>query len=217
MSIVNFLLELIRDPRTSIISWINTLGPIWVYLPLFIIIFIETGLVVTPFLPGDSLLFAAGVFAAGDGALNIVALIVLLTAAAILGNTSNYWIGRKLGEAVIASGRIKALTPERVRKTQAFLDKYGMLAVLLTRFLPIIRTFAPFLAGVGRMHFWRFTVFNCIGGLLWVSLFSLLGYFFGGLPFVQQHFEWIIIAIVVISILPTVIGLVRVKIKRKAE
>ncbi len=170
---------------------------------------------VTPFLPGDSLLFAAGVFAAPGGGLNVIALIVLLSIAAILGNTSNYWIGRKVGQAIIDSGRVKALTPERVQKTQAMFDKYGLLAVVLTRFFPIIRTFAPFLAGVGNMHFGRFTIFNVIGGVLWVTIFTLLGYYFGGIPFVQDNFELIIIAIVVISFIPTAVGIIKASMSRR--
>ncbi|MDR1358137.1 MAG: VTT domain-containing protein [Coriobacteriales bacterium] len=213
MEIIQFFIDLLRDPRQFIADWITNLGPIWVYIPLFIIIFVETGLVVMPFLPGDSLLFAAGVFANGGG-LNPVLLICLLSLAAILGNTSNYWIGRKIGQAIIDGGRVKALTPERIEKTQVFFDKYGLLAIVVTRFFPIIRTFAPFLAGVGTMHFARFTLFNAIGGILWVSLFTLLGYFFGGIPFVQDNFEWVIIAIVVISFLPTVIGIVQNRLKK---
>jgi membrane-associated protein len=211
VDLLQFLIDLLRDPRGFIAQWIFELGPVWAYTPLFIIIFIETGLVVTPFLPGDSLLFAAGVFAAPGGGLNLAALLALLCIAAILGNTSNYWIGRKTGQAIIDSGRIKALTPERIAKTQEFFDKYGLLAVVLTRFFPIIRTFAPFLAGVGRMHFGRFTLFNVLGGVLWVTIFVLLGYFFGGIPVVQENFELIIIAIVVISFIPTAVGIIRAR------
>ena len=211
MGVIQFFIDLLRDPRGFIAQWIIELGPVWVYTPLFLIIFVETGLVVTPFLPGDSLLFCAGIFAADGGGLNIFVLIILMTIAAILGNTSNYWIGRKVGQAVVASGRVKALTPERIAKTQAMLDKYGSIAVFLTRFFPIIRTFAPFLAGMGEMHFGRFTLFNVLGGVTWVCLFTLLGYFFGGVPFVQDHFELVIIGIVVISFIPTVAGLVKAK------
>jgi membrane-associated protein len=214
VDIIQFFIDLLRDPRNFIAQWITDLGPIWVYTPLFIIIFVETGLVVTPFLPGDSLLFAAGVFAAPGGGLNLGALLVILYIAAILGNTSNYWIGRKVGRVIIDSGRVKALTPERLEKTQAMFDKYGMLAVVLTRFFPIIRTFAPFLAGVGGMHFGRFTLFNAIGGILWVTIFTLLGYFFGGIPFVQDNFELIIIAIVVISLIPTVAGVIKARMSK---
>ena len=217
MEVLQFFVDLLRDPRDFIAQWITDLGPIWVYTPLFIIIFVETGLVVTPFLPGDSLLFAAGVFASDGGGLNLAALLILLTLAAILGNTSNYWIGRKLGTAIIASGKVKPLTPERIAKTQAMFDKYGLIAVVLTRFFPIIRTFAPFLAGVGNMHFARFTLFNIIGGALWVSIFTLLGYYFGGIPFVQDNFEIIIVAIVVISLLPTVIGIIKSRLGRSKK
>ncbi|MDR0499959.1 MAG: VTT domain-containing protein [Coriobacteriales bacterium] len=217
MEILQFFIELLRDPRNFIAQWIQDLGPVWVYTPLFLIIFVETGLVVTPFLPGDSLLFAAGVFATDGGGLNLVALLTILIVAAILGNTSNYWIGRKLGQAIIDSGKVKPLTPKRIAKTQEMFDKYGLLAVVLTRFFPIIRTFAPFLAGVGNMHFGRFTLFNAIGGILWVSIFTLLGYFFGGIPFVQDNFELIIIAIVVVSLLPTVIGIVRARMSKKQD
>lgn len=211
MEIIQFFIDLLRDPRDFIAQWIVQLGPVWVYTPLFIIVFVETGLVVTPFLPGDSLLFCAGIFAADGGGLNIFVLIALMTAAAILGNTSNYWIGRKVGEAIVRSGKVKALTPERIEKTQAMLDKYGSLAVFLTRFFPIIRTFAPFLAGMGEMSFGRFTLFNCLGGVTWVCLFTLLGYFFGGVPLVQDHFELVIIGIVVISLIPTIVGIVKAK------
>ena len=215
MQIIQFFLELLRDPRQFIAQWIIELGPIWVYVPLFIIIFVETGLVVMPFLPGDSLLFTAGIFAADGGGLSLAVLLILLSSAAILGNTSNYWIGRKIGQAIIDGGRVKALTPERIQKTQAFFDKYGLLAIVVTRFFPIIRTFAPFLAGLGSMSFARFSIFNILGGTLWVSLFTLLGYFFGGIPFVQDNFELVIIAIVVISFLPTIFGVIQSRLKKK--
>jgi membrane-associated protein len=216
LEIIQFFIDLLRDPREFIAQWISNLGP-WAYAPLFLIIFIETGLVVTPFLPGDSLLFAAGCFAADGGGLNLAALLILMSVAAVLGNTSNYWIGRKLGQAIIKSGKVKPLTPERIAKTQAMFDKYGLIAVVLTRFFPIIRTFAPFLAGVGNMHFGRFTVFNIIGGVLWVSIFTLLGYFFGGIPVVQDNFEFIIVAIVVVSLLPTIIGVIRARLGRSKK
>ncbi len=211
MEILQFFIDLLRDPRGFIAQWIVDFGPVWVYTPLFIIVFIETGLVVTPFLPGDSLLFCAGIFAADGGGLNIVALIVLMSIAAILGNTSNYWIGRKVGEAIVRSGKVKALSEENLAKSQRFFDKYGNIAVFLTRFFPIIRTIAPFVAGMGEMHFGRFTLFNVVGGVVWVSLFSLLGYFFGGVPFVEEHFELIIVGIVVISLVPAVAGAVKAK------
>ena len=216
MEIIQFFIDLLRDPRDFIAQWIVQLGPVWVYTPLFIIVFIETGLVVTPFLPGDSLLFCAGVFAADGGGLNLWAIIILMSLAAILGNTSNYWIGRKVGEAIIKSGKVKALSEKNIEKSQAFLDKYGALAVFLTRFFPIIRTIAPFLAGLGKMHFGRFTVFNIVGGIVWVSLFTLLGYFFGGVPFVEEHFEFVIIGIVVISFIPAAVGAVKARLATRS-
>ena len=169
----------------------------------------------TPFLPGDSLLFAAGVFCADGGGLNLYVTLIVFCAAAILGNTSNYWIGRAFGHAIIDSGKVKALTPERLKKTHGFFEKWGSLAIVITRFFPIIRTFAPFVAGISEMNFAKFTLFNAIGGILWVAVFVLLGYFFGGIPFVQDHFEWIIIAIVVVSFLPTLIALIKAKFGKK--
>ena len=132
-----------------------------------------------------------------------------MTIAAILGNTSNYWIGRKVGQAVVASGRVKALTPERMAKLDHFFAKYGGLTIVITRFMPFFRTFAPFIAGTGHMNFAKFTLFNCIGGIAWVSLFVLVGYFFGGVPFVQEHFEVIVLGIVAVSVAPAVIGAIK--------
>ncbi len=217
MEFINFIVGLLQDPRNAIASWIITLGPIWVYTPLFLIIFCETGLVFTPFLPGDSLLFAAGVFCADGGGLDIIAALVIFSIAAILGNTSNYWIGRAFGHAIIDSGRVKALTPERVEKTHRFFEKWGALAIVITRFFPFIRTFAPFIAGTSHMNFGKFTVFNALGGILWVSIFTLIGYFFGNIPFVQEHFEWIIVAILLISFMPTVIGLIKARSNKKKQ
>ena len=214
---MDVLIALLQDPRAFIADWITNLGAIWVYAPLFAIIFVETGLVVMPFLPGDSLLFTAGIFAADGGGLNLAALLTLMYIAAILGNTSNYWIGRALGKVIVDSGKVKALTPERLEKTQGFFDKYGLLAIVVTRFFPIIRTIAPFVAGLGRMSFPRFTFFNVLGGVLWVSIFVLLGYFFGGVPFVQENFELVIVAIVVISFIPAVAGAIKLKLSTRKE
>lgn len=211
MSFIQLIIELLRDPRTFIADWIVQLGPIWVYTPLFSIVFLETGLVVTPFLPGDSLLFTAGIFAADGGGLNIWALLAIMWAAAILGNTSNYWIGRAFGRAIIDSGKVKALTPARIEKTSGFFEKWGGFAVVITRFFPIIRTIAPFVAGTARMSFPRFTLYNIIGGVSWVTLFVLLGYFFGGIPFVQENFEFVIVGIVAISLIPAVGGAIKAK------
>ena len=178
-------------------------------LYLFLIVFIETGLVFFPFLPGDSLLFAAGVFSADGGGLSLAATLIVFYAAAILGNTSNYWIARLFGSRIIDSGKVKALTPERMAKLDHFFEKYGGLTIVITRFMPFFRTFAPFIAGTGHMNFAKFTFFNCLGGLSWVSLFVLVGYFFGGVPFVQEHFEVIVLGIVAVSVAPAVIGAVK--------
>lgn len=209
MEFIDFILGLLQDPRGAIAGWIITLGPIWVYTPLFLIVFIETGLVFFPFLPGDSLLFAAGVFSADGGGLSLAATLIVFYAAAILGNTSNYWIARLFGSRIIDSGKVKALTPERMAKLDHFFEKYGGLTIVITRFMPFFRTFAPFIAGTGHMNFAKFTFFNCLGGLSWVSLFVLVGYFFGGVPFVQEHFEVIVLGIVAVSVAPAVIGAIK--------
>lgn len=209
MDFVNFIVGLLKDPRAAIAGWIIALGPVWVYTPLFLIVFIETGLVFFPFLPGDSLLFAAGVFSADGGGLNLVATLLVFYVAAILGNTSNYWIARFFGARIIDSGKVKALTPERMAKLDEFFERYGGLTIVITRFMPFFRTFAPFIAGTGHMNFAKFTLFNIIGGVSWVSLFVLVGYFFGGVPFVQEHFEIIVLGIVGVSVLPAVIGAIK--------
>jgi membrane-associated protein len=179
------------------------------YLILFCIIFMETGLVVTPFLPGDSLLFAAGAFA-GLGSLNIAVLFFLLGGAAILGDTVNYWIGHTIGPRAF-SGNIRFLKKEYLDRTHAFYEKHGGKTIILARFVPIIRTFAPFVAGVGAMTYGKFITYNVIGGLLWVALFSFGGYFFGNLKTVQENFSLVIIAIILISVMPAVIEFIKEK------
>ena len=174
----------------------------WTYLILFTIIFCETGLVVTPFLPGDSLLFAAGAFAA-LGSLDIKLLLILLIVAAIVGDTVNYWIGHYIGPRAF-SGNIRFLKKEYLDRTHAFYEKHGGKTIILARFIPIIRTFAPFVAGVGTMSYGHFIAYNIIGAIVWVTLFSLAGYFFGNIPTVKQNFTLVILAIIVISVLPMV-------------
>jgi membrane-associated protein len=169
---------------------------------LFLIIFLETGLVITPFLPGDSLLFAAATLAA-TGSLNLTALTVLLITAAILGDATNYFIGNKLGHRLIHTRWVKK---ESLDKTHRFYEKHGGKTIIIARFVPIVRTFAPFVAGIGAMSYRRFASFNIIGGILWVLSFLMAGYFFGNLPFVRQNFGIVIIAIIIISVLPAVIG-----------
>jgi len=189
----------------------------WTYMLLFLIIFIETGLVVTPFLPGDSLLFAAGTFA-GLGSLNVFLLVALLSGAAILGDTVNYWIGHYIGPRAF-SGNIRFLKKEYLIRTHEFYEKHGGKTIILARFIPIIRTFAPFVAGIGEMTYGRFISYNIIGGVAWVALFTFGGYFFGNLTFVQNNFTFVVLAIILISVMPAVIEFIkeRVRVSQKAK
>jgi membrane-associated protein len=178
------------------------------YALLFLIVFLETGLVVTPLLPGDSLLFAAGSFA-GLGVLRLWPLFFLLCAAAILGDTVNYAIGARLGPKVFHYPKSRFFNPEHLKKTHAFYEKYGGKTIIIARFVPIVRTFAPFVAGIGEMSYARFLAYNVTGGILWVSVCLFSGYFFGNLPLVKQNFSFVVIAIVFISLLPAVIEYLR--------
>ncbi len=201
-SLIDLFLHL--DKHLSVI--ISDYGT-WTYLILFAIIFMETGLVITPFLPGDSLLFAAGTFAA-LGALNPVLLFFLLTTAAILGDTINYWIGNQIGPRAF-SGDIRFLKKEYLDRTHEFYEKHGGKTIVLARFVPIIRTFAPFVAGVGSMTYSYFLSYNVIGGIVWVAIFVFGGYFFGNIPFVKENFTLVILAIIFLSILPPIIEYLR--------
>lgn len=179
----------------------------WTYAILFLIVFCETGLVVTPFLPGDSLLFAAGALSAGGG-LHPVPLLILLSIAAILGDTVNYWIGSWAGVRVF-DGRYRVLKPEYLEKTERFYAKYGGKTIILARFVPIVRTYAPFVAGAGRMSYPRFLFFNVTGGLLWIGIFVPAGYYFGNIPVVQENFGLVVIGIILVSVLPMVVEYVK--------
>jgi len=178
----------------------------WVYGLLFLVIFCETGLVVTPFLPGDSLLFACGALAASvDGGLSMAILIPLLIVAAVLGDAVNYSIGYKIGPGYLAKGKLRFIKTEHLQKTQRFYEKYGGKTIILARFVPIVRTFAPFVAGIGRMDYKRFGLFNITGGIAWVLICSFAGFFFGNIPIVKKNFEIVILGIIFVSVLPIAI------------
>lgn len=185
---------------------------IWIYVVLFLVIFIETGVVVMPFLPGDSLLFASGAVAATTD-LHVWILWLLLAIAAILGDTANYWIGHYIGPRVF-SEKSRWLKKEHLDRTAAFYEKHGGKTILLARFIPIIRTFAPFVAGIGQMRYGYFLSYNIFGGILWTGLFLVAGYFFGNLPFVQKNFSLVVIAIILISLIPAVYEAVKAKMEK---
>ena len=187
---------------------------VWTHLILFLIVFAETGLVVTPFLPGDSLLFAAGTFAA-LGSLDLWLLIVLLIGAAILGDTVNYWVGAWIGPRAF-SGNVRFLRKDYLDRTHAFYEKHGGKTIILARFVPIIRTFAPFVAGVGAMSYPKFITYNVVGAVLWVGLFVPAGYFFGNIPTVRENFTLVILAIVALSVLPIALEAIRARRSRPA-
>jgi membrane-associated protein len=186
----------------------------WTYMILFMIIFCETGLVVTPLLPGDSLLFAVGTFCA-IGALNITWIFILLSVAAIAGDTVNYWIGYYIGPKIFHKENVRFLNKKHLDRTHQFYEKYGGKTIIIARFIPIIRTFAPFVAGIGKMSYLKFISYNIIGGVAWISAFVFGGYYFGNLPKVKEHFSLVILAIIIISIMPGVIEYFRYRIKAK--
>lgn len=186
----------------------------WTYLLLFMIVFCETGLVVTPFLPGDSLLFAAGAFAA-SGSLSLTVLIVSLIVAAIIGDTVNYWVGHSLGPRLLAFKRFRLIKPEHLAYTHEFYEKYGGKTIIIARFVPIVRTLAPFVAGLGSMTYGKFMSYNVIGAVAWVVICTVAGYLFGNLPFVQENFSLVVLAIIFLSILPAVWELWKARTVRK--
>jgi len=192
-----------------LIDLINLFG-LWIYIILFLIIFCETGFVVTPFLPGDSLLFAAGTLA-GIGSMNLYFLFIMFTTAAILGDSTNYFIGYKIGPKVFNQEKSIFFNKEYLNKAEKFYEKHGDKAIFLSRFVPIIRTFAPFVAGIGKMNYFKFLLYNVLGGLTWVSLFLFGGYFFGNIPFVKENFSFFIIGIIVISFIPIIIEIIKSK------
>lgn len=185
-------------------AWAAWMG-IWLYVVIFVVVFCETGLVVTPFLPGDSLLFACGALAAAPGSsISLWVLIPVVLVAAVLGDFCNYEIGKWLGPKVFTKEDSIFLNKNHLLKAHAFYEKYGGKTIILARFIPIIRTFAPFVAGIGKMTYFHFASYNIIGALLWVCLFTLGGYFFADLPMVQNHFHYVVVAIIILSVLPAV-------------
>ena len=198
--LVDFIVHIDRHLAEIIASY-----GLWTYAVLWLIIFAETGLVVTPFLPGDSLLFAACTFCAKpETGLNVHLMAVLLWVAAVLGDTVNYWLGSRLGPAVFKREDSMFLRKKHLERAHAFFEKYGGRAIILARFVPIVRTFVPFVAGVGRMHYGRFIAYNVLGGFIWIYFFLYAGYWFGGLPFIQRNFKLVILAIIIVSVLPIV-------------
>ena len=205
MDILAFLIDVVLHLDRHLVELIRDYGA-WVYLILFLIIFAETGLVVTPFLPGDSLLFVAGTLAAAGG-MDIGLLILVLCVAAILGDSVNYAIGKHVGDRMVRSGRF--IRQDHIDRTHAFYAKYGGKTIVIARFVPIVRTFAPFVAGIGRMDYGRFLLFNVTGGIFWVVSLTIAGYFFGNIPVVRNNLSLVVLGIVVASIMPAVIEYLR--------
>ena len=209
-SLIDFVLHIDQH----LIELAQTYG-LWIYAILFLIVFCETGLVVTPFLPGDSLLFAAGAVAALGG-MNVHIAAALLLAAAVIGDAANFAIGKYFGEKLFAKPDSRVFKREYLDKTHAFYEKYGGKTIILARFGPIVRTFAPFVAGMGDMHYGRFIRYNIIGALMWVGLLTYAGYFFGELPVVKNNFGLVVIGIIVVSVLPMVVEIAKAKWGKKA-
>ena len=205
MELLGQLLDIILHLDQHLARWTQEMGG-WVYVVLFAIVFAETGLVIAPFLPGDSLLFAAGAIAALEGSpLSPVWLVILLSAAAVLGDAVNYTVGRRIGPSIFHSSTSRLLNRKHLEKTRRFYEKYGGRTIIIARFVPIVRTFAPFVAGIGEMRYARFALYNVTGGIAWVGLFVVAGYLFGNLPFVQRNFHFVILAIIVLSVIPIVV------------
>src|SRR5688572_16406346 len=209
MELISWFIDLVLHLDRHLVELLFRSG-LWIYAILFVIIFSETGFVVTPFLPGDSLLFAVGALAAVDtsGTLNAAIVSAVLIAAAILGNTLNYSIGRAIGPPAF-SGRYRFLRVEYLQRTEEFFQRYGGMTIVVSRYMPIIRTFAPFVAGVGRMPYGRFQAYNIAGGATWVLIFVWGGYLFGNIPIIKNNFGIVTILIIVISVLPVVIAMLR--------
>lgn len=202
MELLKHLLDLILHLDKHLVELVNQYQS-WTYGILFLIIFCETGLVVTPFLPGDSLLFAIGALAS-KGQLNVFLVVVLLSVAAILGDTVNYWIGKVVGPKVFSSESSRWLNRKHLERTHEFYEKYGGKTIIFARFMPIIRTFAPFVAGIGKMSYGKFLLYNIVGGIVWITGFTYAGYFFGEIPIVKRNFTLVILVIILISVMPAI-------------
>lgn len=210
------MIELFRHILDLDFEWIVEQYGTAIYIVLFLVIFIETGLVIMPFLPGDSLLFTAGLFAA-SGDLSLTILLSSLVVAAILGDNINYWVGRKIGLSVF-NWKIKGrqlVKPSYLEKTEAFFEKRGVFAIIMARFVPIVRTFTPFAAGVGRMNYRKFLLFDILGGFLWIFMLTLAGYFLGNIKWIRDNNEKVVLIIVFISVLPMLISFVKAKMAKK--
>lgn len=215
MEIIKEGLDVLLHLNDHLKIWIQDYG-VWIYAILFLIIFVETGLVIMPLLPGDSLLFAAGALAASEGSLNIFILIPLLILAALMGDNLNYFVGKKLGDLIKSKKKILFLKKEHIEKTEKYYEKYGGKTVIIARFIPIVRTVAPFVAGAGSMVYKKYIV-NCVlGAILWVAGVTILGYACGNIPFIQNNFEIVIFGIIGISVLPIFIELIKNKMNKKA-
>lgn len=215
LEIWNFLVNLVLNTESTLDTLVTNYG-IWVYAILFIIIFCETGLVVTPFLPGDSLLFLAGMIAhRPTNDLHAYWLVLILIIAAVLGDAANYTIGRLFGNKLFSNPKSKIFKQEYLEKTHHFYEKHGGKTIIIARFVPIVRTFAPFVAGMGKMTYKHFFSFNIIGGVAWVAIFCFLGYFVGGVEFVQNNLKLVVVAIVVISLMPGIYEVVKAKLSAK--
>ena len=211
MQIIDFFVHL-GDYLAQIIAIFG----VWTYVVLFLVIFAQTGLVIAPFLPGDSLLFIVGAFA-GLGHLNIVVVYIVLLAAAILGDTANYWLGNKLGAKVFKNENSKIFNKKYLKKTEDFYEKYGGKTIIIARFVPIVRTFAPFVAGIGNMKYSTFISYNIVGGFIWVTTLVFAGYFFGNLPIVKENFEYAIYIIIFASLLPMILEFIKHRLQKNKE
>lgn len=203
MSFITYIIDLFLHLDVHLAELVNTAG-VWTFVLLFFVIFMETGFVITPFLPGDSLLFAAGSLAALESShLNVGIVYIVVTLAAVLGDTANYWVGHMVGPRVFTE-KVRFLKKEYLDRTHDFYERHGRITIFLARFVPIIRTFAPFVAGIGNMSYIHFISYNIFGGICWTALFLFGGYFFGNIAFVKDHFSLVIVAIILISAIPAV-------------